>query len=439
MFFYFILLINILPLLYPLYKIYKRKDLNIFDFLIVFQAIFFLFIPAVKDIETNDEVLFRYFVIYSSFNYLILGISRYTDKRNLESIVNMTRYLSRYSDFKIGILGQILLLLSLVVIFVYYLPTQALVLRFEETTGIRTYAQSTIYLFLAALYFVVRLLVSLIIVADYVNHRFNLINIFIFVVFVILALLGVRRDLIFSLLVFFIILYSLKRDAFNVRFTIISLCIGFFVIAVYFPFYNIIRSSPIKFTTHSPIKSVVEIVDYGLANYNNKIEKAEESTDKRSLGLYNAFYKAIEKNPEWNWGSITCSFIDMAIPRFLNPNKGGSGDLITRSIGVNTDIADSVLLTGVCEFGIFGGLYAVFLFLTVFIIYSLYSNLLVTYTSSFLIPVYIVFSLFDMCWNVEVIPTALFSWFFSSIPMILILYLLERFRVLEVIMDNAIE
>ena len=439
MFFYFIVLINLLPLFYPINKVYRRYDLNLFDFLMFFESVFFLFIPAFKEMEHDAEPLFRYFVIYTSFNYLLFFISYLIDKFDVGSILNITKYLSQYKDFKVGIIGQIFLFASLIVIFIYYLPSQALVLRFEGVRGVQTYAQSSIYLSLSALYFLVRILISLIIVSDYISNRRNLFNIALFVFFVVLALLGVRRDLIFSLLVFLIILYSMKRDVFSRKFLIISLCVGIFLLIVYFPFYNIIRISPVIFDPAKPLESLVEIVNYGLDNYDGKIDNAAESTDKRSLGLYNAFYKAVEKNPEWNWGTITCSFIDMAIPRFLNPNKGIHMNLITQSIGVNTDIADSVLLTGVCEFGILGGIYAIFLFLIVFIIYSFYSNLLFLYTSSFLIPIYIVFSLFNMCWNVEVIPTAFFSWFFSSIPMILLLYIFERFQIFEVIVDDKIE
>lgn len=433
MFFYFITLVNLWPLAFLCFKVYRRADLNLFDFLIIFEAIFFLFIPAFKEIEPEEEPLFRYFIVYSSFNYLLWGISYFIDKSGRYSILNITRFLSRYKDFKINLMGQVLIFLSMIAIFIFYLPTQALVLRFEESRGIQTYAQSSVFLLLAAVYFVVRIIISLIIISDFINKRKNIFNIILFAFFILLALLGVRRDLIFSLLVFLIILYGMKREIFNRKFVIISLCIGLFLLVVYFPFYNIIRLSPVIFDTNRPVESVVEIMDYGIKNYDDKIDNASESTEKRSLGLYNAFYMAVEKNPEWNWGAITISNIDMAIPRILNPNKKVK-DIVVNSLGVNSDIADSVLLTSVCEFGLLGGLYAALIFLIVFVMYSLYSDILVTYTSSLLIPVYIMFSLFNMCWNVEVIMTAFFSYFFSSIPMIIFLYLIERFQFIVVTM-----
>lgn len=433
MFFYFIVGLNILPLLYPCYKVYRKLELNLFDFLMFFDAAFFLFIPAFKEIESDGEVLFRYFIIYSSFNYLLLAISCFVERYGSDSILNITGYLSKYKDFRLSLFGKILVLLSLVVIFMVYLPTQALVLRFEGVRGVQTYSQSTIYLLLAALYFVVRIIISLVIVSDFIHHRKNTFNIVLFAFFVVLALLGVRRDLIFSLLVLLIILYAMKREAFNRKFAISAVSIGLFLLVFYFPFYNIIRLSPVKFNPNSPIESVVSIVDYGLENYDKKIGNASESTDKRSLGLYNAFYLAVEKQPEWQWGKITLAFIDTAIPRFLHPGKGDeAGNIITRAIGVNTDIADSALLTGVCEFGIWGGVYAALLFLIVFMVYNFYAKLLTVHTSSLLISVYIMFSLFGMCWNVEVLITAFFSWFFSSIPIIFALYIIERFGIMEV-------
>lgn len=442
MFFYFILFLNLLPLTIPCYKVYKKTDLNLFDFLMVFEAVFFLFIPAFKEIKADDEILFRYFTIYTTFNYILWSFSYFVDKVCRNSILNITRYLSRYNDFKINLLGQILLFLALIIILVYYLPTQALVLRYEKSRAVLTYTQSSIYILLATIYFIVRIIISMIIVFDSINNRKNIFNILLFALFILLALLGVRRDLIFSLLVFFIIIYSVRREIFNRKFVIISLCAITFVTVFYFPFYNIIRNSPVVFDTTRPFESVIDIFKYGIDNYDNKIENASESTDKRSLGLYNALYRACEKSPEWHWGTITISFIDTAIPRLINPNKtliGSGGDMITKSLGVNKDIADSVLLTGVCEFGILGGLYAAFLFIIIFLIYSIYCSLLSIFTSSLLIPVYISFSLFKLCWDVEILLTAFFSWFFSSIPIIIILYIIEKNHVIEVTINEENE
>lgn len=97
MFFYFILFLNLLPLTIPCYKVYKKTDLNLFDFLMVFEAVFFLFIPAFKEIKSDDEILFRYFTIYTTFNFLLWSFSYFVDKVGRNSILNITRYLSRYN------------------------------------------------------------------------------------------------------------------------------------------------------------------------------------------------------------------------------------------------------------------------------------------------------------------------------------------------------
>ena len=442
MFFCFIVFVNLLPLTIPLYKVYYRKDLNLFDFLMVFEAVFFLFIPLFKEIKSDDEILFRYFIIYTTFNYLSWSIGYLVDRLGRDTMLNITRYLSRYKDFEINKTGQILLLLALIVIFAYYLPTQSLVLRFGQSRAVLSYSQSSIYLLLGAMNFIVSIIISLVIVFDFFNNRKNIFNIILFTFFIIIALLGVRRDLIFSLLVFFVIIYSVRRDLFNRKFIIILSCATSFLLLIYFPFYNIIRISPVIFDTNRPVESVIDIINYGIDNYDSKIDDASDSTDKRSLGLYNALYKACEKKPECQWGTITISFIEKAIPRFISPNKAsveGGGDIITKSLGTNKDIADSVLLSGVCEFGAFGGFYAAFMFLFVFIMYSLYSRIIEICTSSVFVPVYIVFYLFNICWNVEVLMTSFFSWFFSSLPIIVILYMFEKYHLIEVKMKFETE
>ena len=145
MFFCFIVLVNLLPLTIPLFKVYYRKDLNLFDFLMVFEAVFFLFIPMFKEIKSDDEILFRYFIIYTTFNYLSWSIGYLVDRLGRDTMLNITRYLSRYKDFEINKTGQILLLLALIVIFAYYLPTQSLVLRFGQSRAVRIVNQVYIY------------------------------------------------------------------------------------------------------------------------------------------------------------------------------------------------------------------------------------------------------------------------------------------------------
>ena len=246
MFFCFIVLVNLLPLTIPLFKVYYRKDLNLFDFLMVFEAVFFLFIPMFKEIKSDDEILFRYFIIYTTFNYLSWSIGYLVDRLGRDTMLNITRYLSRYKDFEINKTGQILLLLALIVIFAYYLPTQSLVLRFGQSRAVLSYSQSSIYLLLGAMNFIVSIIISLVIVFDFFNNRKNIFNIILFTFFIIIALLGVRRNLIFSLLVFFVIIYSVRRDLFNRKFIIILSCATSFLLLIYFPFYNITELSQVK-------------------------------------------------------------------------------------------------------------------------------------------------------------------------------------------------
>ena len=85
------------------------------------------------------------------------------------------------------------------------------------------------------------------------------------------------------------------------------------------------------------------------------------------------------------------------------------------------------------------GFYAAFMFLFVFIMYSLYSRIIEICTSSVFVPVYIAFYLFNICWNVEVLMTSFFSWFFSSLPIIVILYMFEKYHLIEVKMKFETE
>lgn len=228
-------------------------------------------------------------------------------------------------------------------------------------------------------------------------------------------------------------LYSVHRTFFTLKKISILGCIAAFLWLVYFPFYNVIRWNPILFDSNHPVESLCSIVDYGISNYSLNAEDQLESSQERSLGLYNAVYLLAKRNITPQNGGLTLSDIDLSIPKLLNPDKGnGSEVTLEKMTGADVDIADSFMLLSYGEFGILGGIYCCFLYSFFIFLYSKYAQFYSKYLKSNLISIFILFTMIDNLWNVEGKVSSYFSWFFGSIFTIFIILLLEERKIIAI-------
>lgn len=426
----------ILPLLYEIRKVYRKMELNMFDFLLMFNCLHFGIIPFLNagNSHYSELISLKVFLILFIYELAIFTLSFCWNKYNTnkDCIINTTRFIRKTKDIYISRTGYIVLLLILSLILVVYMPYATIVTRMDSAGEAinDSYALKTTLSILSSALSVVFIIISLRIVLQARNRKYKKIDIIMIAVTIIICAFFPRRYLLGNLIFFAIIYYSICRDKLNLRFIIILSLIAIFIFQIYFPFYNIVRNNPIRFNQSAPIQSLCEIIQYGI-EHQSDYEKQMESTKERTLNLYDAIYNLQKSERSVQDNKLIISEIDVAIPSILNPNKGlGSEGKLEEITGQYHDIADSLLLEACGDFDIGGAIIAPLLFYLIFIIYNLYYKILNNITKQKIISFFILFGLYSVCWNVEGKFGSSLSWFFSSFAWIVVLLISSHYRII---------
>lgn len=278
------------------------------------------------------------------------------------------------------------------------------------------------------------ILFSLSLILSYKKKRFNKIDTIIAIAYFVMLIFFPRRVFLLGMLFLLVVLYSLYRKAITKK--IIGLVVGFGMAfyLIYFPFYNVMRSSNFMFDAQHPVDSLVEIVSNAIDNwsYRDTDEKSEGASSNRSLGLYTALYDLIRYNPNMKLGELTYKSIDVALPKIINPNKGDGPEHILESMTRRyVDQADSFLLHTYGEFHYWGFVYAVILYVIFFTLYSTYAKIWKKLFHINLIPFYIAFLMVSLTWNVEGGVSGNISWFFGSFATLLAVLVIEKTKIIQ--------
>lgn len=161
-------------------------------------------------------------------------------------------------------------------------------------------------------------------ILSYKYKKLDKTNIVLALAYFIMLIFFPRRVFLLGILFLFLVLYSTYREAITKKLLGILAGFGIAFYLIYFPFYNVMRSSNFMFDVNNPIESLYEIVSNAVDNWNYRDtdESAAGATSNRSLGLYTALYDLIKNNPNPKVGELTYQAVDVALPKVINPNKG---------------------------------------------------------------------------------------------------------------------
>lgn len=439
LFLYLASLISGLPMLYPISKFIKKKDITMMDLLMLFSGLYFVIIPITSSeyVEIQSSGMADVFAMYSLFSYSLLAFSLLWDQRCFYkcSIINVSRYFNRISDIRITSLGYIFLGVSLVLVFSMYVSKVSFSSRdVEEIVEMRSsrYGEKSILAILAVLYSFIGLLLSLFLNVDIKKHRYNIITIIMQFAYILMTMFLPRRVLLFQFVLLFVCFYSLNRKLINTKLISFSIVGLLFLYTIYFPFYNVIRNNNVVFDKNSPVMSFVKIVEYGVDNWDKKVSRAKEVTDSRSIGVYDAVLQLAKADVPPQLGSLTYLEIDVSIPKVLNPDKGVGSELVLEQLTRRyTDIADSFFLLSYGDFKLLGGVYCVFLFILIFFVYSVVSSI-VNKFNLYVWPLFMNSQLISYCWNIEGKLSTTLTWFYGSFAVFILVYIIEKNNVIRV-------
>lgn len=435
--------LGLLPAIYPIIRIAKKKELNLYDLIILFHVLNFALVPLWKGNIlhwTNDGIIstFLYYITFVIF-VLLVDIYWHNVNEKNKTLINITAYIKRYNGFKISKTGIILIFVILLASLVFYMPKATYILHLEDA-GVSLDHEDTVQTLLLGNFFNIAGTVLIFNFSCNVK-KLNIkdVGLLLFLAYMIMNLFFPRRVFLSLLLQILLCVYALHRSFINFKVIISASVFGIFLYFVYFPFYNIMRngSSVGNFNPSAPIESLIEISSYAIDNWSLMSEDATKASDTRSLNLYDAVYDLIKYNPEARWGELTWKAIDVSIPKVLNPNKGeGAAPILEKLAKQHSDQADSYLLIAYGDFHYFGSFYAFFIYITLFSIYILYNRLLRKLFNVEFLSMCFALILFGLTWNVEASLDGFLSWFFSSVPALIIFIILEKFRLIQFFFDR---
>lgn len=433
-------IITLFPAIFPMMQVVRKQELNLFDFLLLFSTIYFSVIPLIfcyrLELYTEVDGVYNttfYYMIYA-ICVLIVDILWRSRCERSQSIINITRFIQQYDSIEISIVGKIIIGVIFIYGLTYYMPLVTVLLQEEHGRREELLAHDVLVKMqmFTAVWTIMGNIILLTLAYSFKKGELNRVMIFYASLYVILMLFFPRREFLGVLMTFTICLYSVKRDWFSKK-RILEL-IGFYsiILTFYFPFYNVMRNSPIVFIPSKPIESITEMVSYAVDNWDDRVQDENDAsmTDNRSLGVYIAVYSLCNKEIEPYLGKIFMLEMDVSIPRFLNPNKeSGAQEKLEMLTDANTDQADSYLLYMYADFLYIGAVATVLFYMLIFVLYDRLSYLIHYIVDSNIVLVIFAIKLFSLVWNIEGTIGGVISWLFSSLFIIVLVIIVEKMQI----------
>ena len=431
--------------IYPFIKFIRRYEVNIFDLIIIFHTVFFCFIPLFSDFSAfqwlkgfsfEDNIIFRIFIYYIIFITLLLITDVFWTKhyKYRRSILNISYYLKTFPQVDISWVFLGLLFINLIISWFWYLPQASYFEAFDKFSQSQGYVlKSPLYLLYGTIFTLCFSFALFLYLRGKLSQNKYRILILILFGFALLLLFLPRRMMLFYCILSLLIIYSLKRNLFTNR-SIIGFAVVFWVILkIYFPFYNIMRNSKMKIDKNNYTTSLVYIVEDAKNSFNSKRERAAEKSEGRALNLYYALYRIIKYDKFPSNGGLFIAAVDHALPKIINPNKGaGTAKILENKMQCKTDQADSILLLGYGDFGLFvGAFYSCFIFILIICLHVFLElfNLKFFHNGS-TIGLLLVVYLISFSWNVESPLDGRFVSVIHLTIMSIILMLLSQFDII---------
>ncbi|MUH35595.1 hypothetical protein D9O36_07070 [Zobellia amurskyensis] len=438
-------LILISPSLYVGNKLMKKKDVNFFDLLIIFNTLYFVIIPlksnesvynSIGNISPNTSI-FVFFYLLFFFSALI--ISSKLVKNHTDSPINVTYYLKKYPNLEASLVLKLILIILPIFSLTYYVPHMSTIAAFEEIREAGTkvsYEQSSMVKFFGTIFKLGLIVPVVIFFQNLRDKKVDLLIICSLVFFLINFLILPRRELLEFFLFGGVVLYSINRELINKKLLLYTLCLASFIYLVYFPFYNVIRRTSVSFDKSAPISSIKKIYDYGLNTYSEGNERASELTDNRAIGLYRALYWLAENDTDnkISWGAITLSAIDHATPKVINPSKGlGSEHLLEKRMQTSKDSADSVLLLSLADYSMLGSIFTVLIYFLIFQLWYWISRTSDLLWGQTITSLYVVYFLFSVSFSIEQKLDGILANTVAYVLVVSLIVLIHKFNLLQIL------
>lgn len=362
-------LVSLWPSIYLIRKIVKRKDINCFDLILFFHLIYFSFCPLISNINdfrydeiklfeaASVDVTFEMSYVMNFF-YLILVLvdvrwsnSRYAKRYNLINITFCLRHISdRFNPSNKWLIIYYILFLILSVggfftgIVSFNRREAGLVGNDPRVLLVGNIVDS--------IRVIVTIILTIYLYKRYKNKTINLFDKISAALFVGTMLLQSRTfqiEVIFSSL---LCLYSMNKYFANRKVAITGILLFALLYTTVFPFMQKYRELK-KWDTFNG-KVNYSLIDFDVVQrvLNGEASYYENNSSSRKLYLYSIAAKCVDVQPQY--GSLTKLSVLYGIPSAIYKGKPqtASEDYIEKASGMYIDIADSIILFSIFDYGL---------------------------------------------------------------------------------------
>lgn len=436
----FLSLLSLLPLFYIYSKVKKRRDLSCLDILVLFYTLFMGLIPLFDDLDDlmaevkqNDAVQIYVFFVNNVFVWGLVLIDRYILSRKKNSLWNMTSFIRNWASHHI-LSDKILLFLFILVVFQWIIgniAVQEMTAIGVSGTGIELREAKAEYntpfmMFLSLGTQVLRMYVIFTMTiffiqskAKYGRLKHKWAFIFLVILEFLLFMQGARLDLIESVLLLFIILYSLKKNEISNKNIAKYVSLTLLVAIMVFPLITGLRFARKAVIASSQTDlNVLEVLGMGFDMLLNGDVDLEDVDNKgsRAWDFYQSMCLASSSDYEGT-GFLTTIAVLHAVPKAILPDKPeGSQTVVEKATGRNVDMTDSLLLLGVMESRLLAPFWGLLLYMIVFSSFSfMYKFLYGILPQSMCVP----FVVGQFFWWTNHVEVSFDSWLSSVITLIM--------------------
>lgn len=373
---YFLTIFGALFLIYPISKIIKHQDINAYDVGMMAIFVYFIIIPVYYytcDIDYAKNLInFRNGWVVLIYIDLFLAILFVLNKKLStsigynESLLNISSFLRKIYDETVFFSKPFIVLCLLCVTFLFVVNFTMSNVQGknlsnanmeEKYTEVQTNTDRINGKLsgLCSLFLIPSIVYGIIILKKEKNNKMiRLIGFYLVFISLFVFILGSRRPMISAVTFLLLFLYSIsfvkiKLLTYAKVFLLFALIIVFF-----FPFYQVYRLQKESALLDYDKVDVLYILNNmsDILKYSDALTEASDDNKIRSMGLFFALKESINNEKYEGWVIYKC--LTNIMPGAPSLEDNVEFNLANKYAHRGADIADSVLMYGIADFGIFG-------------------------------------------------------------------------------------
>lgn len=391
LFFIFINLFTVIP---SIYKFYRRRDIFIFDIILIANFLYLFLIPFYQTTIGNELAIDivgkakNIYIVSSVYQFIILIIDLIfsSNRQYVSSFANLS-HLIRCTDKKIVFVNKGIVYFITITIFILFLFTITFANQdgkiMENSDAIAaTLERNGASLFdklfnkvssFCSVFIVPTIIYTILIIRKSKEKWLKRWSVAILLQVIVILLLGPRTNLILTILfVAIYFYYSLEKRISIWKISLFSIFLILFI-SLFFPFYRGYRMVKNTGLLNNDGLSLIEVVEKAYEQYTTSEETREflqRNTGERSMGVFKSVNDAVNSDVRF-YGQVVVACITNILPGAVDIEDHLEIKLATTYNEKGTDIADCFLMYSIADWGEVGCFFCVFYILFYLFVYSM--------------------------------------------------------------------